>query len=130
MNSSVEIAPRKSEKLLRCYLRLERGEFVAVCVDLNMYARGATPFEARENLHDHIKTAIEVAVENCSYESFFDQVASPTMLREYEKTLRNYAVAERIVKPLVFVHSAFRSIITAIDSLAYNERADTLCATY
>jgi len=59
-----------SELKLRCYAELDDGSWFAICLPLNLYARGDSFEEARDKLHDliahYVREALTVHAEHIS----------------------------------------------------------------
>lgn len=54
---------KPSDLILRCYLEKENeGTWFAMCIDLNLYARGDSDHEAKRKLHAYIKEYISEAL--------------------------------------------------------------------
>lgn len=82
----------------RGYTKRENGHWVAVCIDLNIVAQGASPEEATQTCAEMIVQYVDHVVSNYPdrLNEYIPRLAPPEFLAEYDKLLRKQTLVEWI----------------------------------
>ena len=115
-------AKQRLAKGFRCYARPEQNGFLAICVDLNLHASGATFVEARARLHDVINNTIQVAAESQHLDQLLSQPPNHETLNDFRATLVLLAIIRAIVAVFRFV-AAVRDFCASSFVNTWEERA-------
>lgn len=89
------MTPDNTNVVFRGYTKQEQGQWVAVCIDLNIVAQGDTPDEAKEECRELILAYLKYIAEKHSNElaKYIPRLAPREMIDEY-----NSIVSRLIVK--------------------------------